>query len=308
MGTVEKFALEAKHDSRHKLGNVPHARESLVFMLQLPEHQVAALLYTWVNGEGKAGTAFGVYGSGVGGAPVFDACDGIPVPDDMGFDDWRVGGVHVRHGAALQVADVSYTTRDASIEYHFEAMQPAFNYGSSREGCPPWMAADRYEQSGRVRGVLRIGERVLPFDTFGHRDHSWGTRDWGRLQHSTWLEAQTGPDVAVHVLQYAALGRTRFMGYVQKEGSIEEVTDVKVDFTLDDRMYHTSMQFEIEDAAARATTLNCELFALYEFKVSPLYTLNEGSMIVTIDGKPGVGHVEMGWPTAYLDYLRAGSA
>jgi hypothetical protein len=44
-------------------------------------------------------------------------------------------------------------------------------------------------------------------------------------------------------------------------------------------------------------------FALFEFKVSPLATLNEGSMSVEIDGVKGVGHVEMCWPQSYLAYM-----
>jgi hypothetical protein len=300
----EVFALNPKHDARHQLGNVAHARESLVFMLQLPEDNVAAFIYTWVSGDGKAGAALSVYGKSVGSEPIFEACDGIPVAAEMTFDDWRVGDVHVHHGKPLEIADVTYAGKAASIDYHFEAMHPAYNYGSSPEGCPPWMAADRFEQSGRVRGTLRIGERVIPFDTFGHRDHSWGTRDWGQVQQSKWLEAQTGPDVALNVFQYAAVNRTGFMGYVQKEGRIAEVTGVHFEFNLDESFYHASIDVVIEDAAGRKTTVRGTTFALFEFKVSPLYTLNEGSLAVEIDGKKGVGHLEMGWPKAYLDYLR----
>lgn len=299
-----KFALDPVHDARHRLGDVALARESLVFMLQLPEENIAAFIYTWVGGDGKAGTALSVYGPGIDGEPIFEACDGIPVSPEMGFDDWRVGDVHVRHGTPLEVADVTYQGKRASIDYHFEAMHPAYNYGSSPEGCPPWMAADRFEQGGRIKGVLRVGTRAIPFDTFGHRDHSWGTRDWGRVQQSKWLEAQASPDVALNVFQYAAIGRTGFMGYVQKEGRIAEVSNVHIEFKLDAMMYHTWMKFVIEDTAGRTTAVDCKLFALFEFKVSPLYTLNEGSMTIEIDGKAGVGHVEMGWPKAYLDYLR----
>ena len=298
------FFLGPEHDLRHKLGNESHARESLVFMLQLAEENIAAFIYTWVSGDNKAGAALSVYGSGVGKEPIFEICDGILVPSDMDFDDWHVGDVQVRHRLPLESAEVHYSGQKASIEYQFEAMHPAYNYGSSPEGCPTWMATDRFEQSGRVKGVLRLGERTIPFETFGHRDHSWGTRDWGQVQQSKWLEAQAGPDVALNVFQYMAVGRTGFMGYIQKEGRIEQVTDVRVDFTLDPMFYHTEMAFVIEDAAGRVTTVRTKLFALFEFEVSPLYTLNEGSMIVEIDGEPGVGHVEMGWSKAYLDYLR----
>lgn len=303
-----RFALSAEHDARHRLGNYALARESLVFMLQLPEENLAAFVYTWVSGESKAGAAFCVYGPSAGSEPIFEACDGIPVSPQMGFDDWRVGGAHVRHGKSLEVADVTYTSERASLEYHFEAMHPAYNYGSHRDGCPSWFAEDRFEQSGRVKGVLQIGERRIPFDTFGHRDHSWGTRDWGVAQHWKWLEAQASPDLAVHVFECNAIGRTELRGYVQKDGLIAEVTDVRFGFEHDKELFHTTIEAIVEDAAGRTTTVRGTTFAMYEFKVSPLATLNEGSMAIAIDGQPGVGHVEICWPKPYLDYLRQRAA
>lgn len=298
------FNLDPRHDSRHSLADKPLARESLVFMLQLPEHDLAAFVYTWVSGESKAGAAFCIYGPAVGPQPIFDAVDGIAVPRDQGFDDWRVGGVQVRHGAPLQVADVSYTGPQASLEYHFEAMHPAYNYGSHPGGCPSWFADDRFEQSGRVRGVLRFGGREIPFDTFGHRDHSWGSRDWGAAQHWKWLEAQAGSDMAVHVFECNAFGRNILRGYVQRDGKIAEVTAVDTSFEMDADMAHLTQRSVVTDSAGRITTVSGRTFALYEFKVSPLATLNEGSMAVEIDGVPGVGHVEMCWPKSYLEYAR----
>ena len=300
---TKAFMLDPVNDRRHSLSDKPHARESLVFMLQLPEHDVAAFVYTWVSGESKAGAAFCIYGPAVGPAPVFEAVDGIPVPYDQGFDDWRVGGVHVRHGAPLQVADVSYAGAGGSLEYHFEAMHPAYNYGSHPDGCPDWFADDRFEQSGRVRGVLRFGDREIPFDTFGHRDHSWGTRDWGVAQHWKWLEAQAVPDIAVHVLECSALGKNTVHGYVQRDGKIAEVTSVASSFEHDERLLHTSIQMVVQDSAGRTTTVRGKTYAMYEFKVSPLATLNEGSMTIDIDGVEGIGHVEMDWPKSYLDYV-----
>ena len=303
-----KFELAPINDARHQLRKDSLSRESLVFMLQLPEENIAAFVYTWVSGESKAGAAFCVYGPGVGGETIFEATDGIPVPADMGFDDWRVAGAHVRQGKPLQVVDVTYVGKTATLEYHFDAMHPAYNYGAHRDGCPSWMADDRFEQSGRVKGVLQIGNRHIPFDTFGHRDHSWGTRDWGVAQHWKWLEAQAGPDVAVHFLEYDAVGKHELRGYVQKDGQIAEVTTVDVDFKHDKALYHTTVDAVVTDAAGRTTRVSGRTFAMYEFKVSPLATLNEGSMAVVIDGKSGVGHVEMCWPKAYLDYMRQRAA
>jgi len=298
-----KFSLDPCHDNRHILRDDPNARESLVFMLQLPEHNIAAFVYTWVNNQHKAGAALCVYGPGVGAAPIFEVVDNIPVPADQGFDQWRVGNVHVVHGAALQSADVNYVSDTVNLQYHFDATHPAYNYGSHAEGCPNWLADDRFEQSGQVTGTLTLGDRKIPFATMGHRDHSWGTRDWGVAQHWKWLEAQTGPETSVHFYEIGALGRTQLRGYVQRDGHIAEVTAVDVSFRHDDLLRHTEITANVTDELGRTTRVTGKTFALFEFKVSPLATLNEGSMSVEIDGVSGVGHVEMCWPNAYLDYL-----
>src|ERR1700682_5654065 len=295
--------LDRVHDARHRLREAKLARESLVFMLQLPAERVAAFVYTWVNAESKAGSAFCVYGPAVGDDGIFEAVDGIAVPKDQGFDDWRVGGAHVRHGEPFKVADVTFRGERASLEYHFEAAHPPYAYGSHRAGCPSWIADDRIEQSGRVRGVLRLGDREIPFNTMGHRDHSWGTRDWGVAQHWKWLEAQAGPDASVHFYDIQALGRNILRGYVQRDGKIAEVSSVDVSFQHDALLRHTSIDAVMTDALGRTTHVRGTTFALFEFKVSPLATLNEGSMSVEIDGVKGVGHVEMCWPKSYLDYM-----
>lgn len=299
------FHLDPQHDSRHRLHDDVHARESLVFMLQFPEHELAAFVYTWVNGKNQAGAAFCVYGPAVGEQAIFEFVDGIAVPAGQGFDDWRVGNVRVSHGAPLQTAQVSVQGQDASVDFTFEAMHPAYNYGAHAEGCPSWMADDRFEQSGSVRGVLRLGGRELVFDGFGHRDHSWGTRDWGVAQHWKWLEAQAGPDLAVHIFEYNALGNTQLRGYVLRQGQIAEVCDVQTSWEHDDKLSHTAVRMRVRDSLGRETAVCGTTFAMFEFKVSPHATLNEGAMAVTIDGVSGVGHVEMCWPPAYLEYIGA---
>lgn len=296
--------LDTVHDARHRLPREPLARESLVWMLQLPEEGLAGFVYTWVSGESKAGTAFALYGPGVGDGPIFEVVDGIAVPEDQGFDDWRVGGLQSCHREPLETADVAFAGERASLEYHFEATHPAYNYGSHRDGCPEWIADDRFEQSGLARGVVRVGGREIEFDTTGHRDHSWGTRDWGVAQHWKWLESQAGPDVAVHFYEIQALGRTILRGYVNRDGRVAEVTAVEVEYEHDEQLFHTSIAAVVEDDAGRSTTVRGTTFAKLEFPVSPLATLNECSMSIEIDGEPGVGHVEMSWPKSYLDYVR----
>lgn len=299
------FAMDPIHHARHRLRADALARESLVFMLQLPEQQIAGFVYTWVSGQGKAGAAFCVYGPGIGPQPIFDFVDGVEVPDAMDFSDWRVGGARVCHQAGDAVARVTYQGAKASLEYEFTAMHPPCHYGGHEGGCPPWMADDRFEQSGSVRGILSLEGRSIPFESFGHRDHSWGTRDWGVAQHWKWLEAQAAPDLAVHVFDVQVEGRNLLFGYVLRDGVLAQVTRVDFSYEHDALMHHTAIHANVTDQAGRVTEVQGHTYALFEFKVNPLSQLNEGSMQLEIAGRPGNGHVEMHWPPAYLAYLQA---
>ena len=294
---------DERHD-RHRLRATALARESLGYLLDIPEECIGASVYTWVDGANKAGAALYVYGSGIGREPVFERVDDILVPDSQGFDDWRVAGCHVCH-LPNEVAHVTFAGHEATLQYSFQGYHRAYSYSEHPNPCPPFLADDRIEQSGRVHGIVRVGDRSIPFDTFAHRDHSWGTRDWGVAHHWKWIEAQAGSGVSVHAWQIQALGRTELLGYVYKDGKMAHVTAVDVDFELDEQLFHRSIDVVFHDDAHRMTTLQGEFTAMFEFKVSPLATLNEGTMRIGIDGQPGVGHVEMCWQKDYLAYMRS---
>jgi hypothetical protein len=297
--------LASVHDGRHRLPADPEARESLVWTLQLPDEGVAAFVHSWVDGAGRAGTFTCAYGPAVG-APIFEVVDGLPVPDDQGFHDWRVGPLHVCQGASQAAADVTFDGERVGLDYHFAALHPAYAYGGHPRGCPPFLAADRLEQSGRVTGVLRIDARQVPFDTFGHREHSWGTCDWSFPTHWVRLEAQAEPGIAVHALQVDALGRRELRGYVVKDGLMAEITALDLVTELDERVVHDAVMAAVVDDAGRITDVRLERFGAYDFEVHPLATLNEVSMRASIDGHRGAGHAEMMWLPEYLARHRRG--
>jgi hypothetical protein len=58
------------------------------------------------------------------------------------------------------------------------------------------------EHSGRVEGVVTLGGTAYRVRGFGHRDHSWGgERDWEKLVHWDYLNAELGPDLWVHAVR-----------------------------------------------------------------------------------------------------------
>lgn len=301
-------ALDPVNDGRHKLRDLPLERESVPYTFVLPEHNLAAFCYTWVNRDQKGGSAFVLFGPGVGDKPIAEAVDGVEVSPSMDFDDWQVGVVRLKHDLQFKKAEMILDGERAGIHAHFEALHAPYAYGFHPEGCPDYVATNRIEQSGRVQGTVRIGDRRIAFQSFGARDHSWGTRDWQTPQHWKWLHAQAGPDLCLHFWELQARGRRQLRGYVLRDGKIAEVDALEVDFDHDGRYNQTRLVAEIHDSAGRTTRLTGNHYAHFPLIPGPHTVLNEGAMTCEIEGRTGVGWSEFMWPSAYLDYIRARGA
>jgi hypothetical protein len=293
--------LDPIHYERHRLRSVRAARESLVYLLHLPEEGLGAFVYTWVDGESRASAVLYVYGPGIGPQAVVEGTYDVAVALEQPFGDWHVGGLRLSAG---EQASGAFEAKAASIQFSFEGAHPPYSYASHRDGTLPWFADNRYEQTGRLQGVLRLGDREIAFDTTGHRDQSWGTRDWGMCQHYKWLEANAGLDTSVHFTQDFVLGQSNLRGYVFRDGLIAEIMDLRVDIDIDDDMIHNTFVATIEDDAGRTTTVTGKTFAHTEFPAAPTSSIIVCSNTVEIEGRPGVGQLDLLWSKDYLDLLR----
>jgi hypothetical protein len=93
------------------------------------------------------------------------------------------------------------------------------------DGIPyAWRQSTRYEIPCRVSGTVRVGDEEISFSGPGQRDHSWGARDWWATDWMwSGLHFDDGTRThAVGVPQMPGSG----VGYVQREGEIEEITSV----------------------------------------------------------------------------------
>lgn len=295
--------VDFKHDNRHNLPDVPSARESSPYLIHLPDEGIAAFTYTWVNKAGKGGAALAIFGPGVGSLPIEQRVADRPVPADMDWSAWQVGNFSMRQDLAFGHADLAWTSEAATIEFAFDAFHPPYAYGSHRDGCPSYAALDRIEQSGRVAGNLRIADRTIAFDTVGHRDHSWGTRDWGAFQHYNWFQGQSANGVSVHWWRFWALGREHLRGYVFKDQLLAEVTEVRSELRFDDQLWQQTLVATVSDEAGRDTEVCANFYAHYTLIPDTRLNLREGAARATFDGKPGLGWLEVAWPPAYLEHV-----
>lgn len=294
--------LDPVDDGRHTLRDLPLERESIPYVVSLPEHGIGAFVYTWVTKDSLAGSACVAFGPGVE-KPILEAVDGIEVGRSQNFDDWKVGKLHLSHDLELRTARVRVDGERIALDARFEAIHPAYAYAFHPDGCPTWAATNRTEQAGRFHGVIAIDGKDHAFDSTCARDHSWGTRNWDTPQNWKWLHAQAG-ETCVHFWQINARGRNELRGYVFRDGRMAEVTSAEVDFDADDQYRQTRIAADVQDTAGRSVRVEGEYFGVFPFHPVPSCTLNEGAMSCTIDGRRGVGWSEFMWPTAYLEHLR----
>lgn len=294
--------LDIIHDGRHTLRDLPLERESIPYVIPLPEQGIGAFVYTWVTKDSLAGSACVAFGPGVS-SPIAEKVDGIEVPRKQNFDDWSVGKLSLRHDLKLEQARVIVDGERFGLDAQYKALHPAYAYDFHPDGCPSWAATNRTEQAGRLSGKIRIDGKEQAFETACARDHSWGTRNWDTPQNWKWLHAQAG-DTCVHFWHINARGRNVLRGYVSRDGRMAEVSRADYEFETDDQYRQTRIVAEIEDTAGRKLRVEGQYFAVFPFVPVPTCTLNEGAMTCTIDGQKGVGWSEFMWPTAYLEFLR----
>jgi hypothetical protein len=301
------LAIDSVHDGRHKLDDKPFARESIPYIVNLPDEGIAFFTYFWVNRDGSAGAALAIFGPGIGPEPIQQRIADKPVSPDMDFSNWKLDGYEMQQDLKFGKARIRWEHPQATLEFEYEGFHPPYAYAANVGGCPRYAATNRIEQSGRVTGTLTLGKRVIKFNTTGHRDHSWGTRDWTAFQHYKWFQGQVGDSVSVHFWQLQALGQTELRGYVYKEGLLAEVTAVTVDWQRDANYLHKQFDAVVQDEAGRTTKVSAQVFAHYALIPDATTVLNEGAARATIDGQPGVGWMEMCWPKAYLEHIVANS-
>ncbi|OUC80287.1 DUF7064 domain-containing protein [Gordonia lacunae] len=294
--------LTAADHLRHDIDG-QFARESVAYCLILPEHGLMGHWYTWVNEAGVGGRAFVLHGAGPD--PIFfDHRDGLTV-GSQDFDDWNLDGAVLRVGEPLRTAQARFESTDLAVEFTFEGIHPAFDYGSNAGGTPGYLAQNRYEQTGRIAGELRWGGETYAFDGPGHRDHSWGTRDWDAIHHYKWIAA-SGEDCSANLMWTMAEGEVDVNGYLFVDGLQSPVARASITTDYGDAFVQDVVRAEIVDEAGRSTALDLDTrHTLARWDVSPTFNFSDTMFTGRLAGHEVRAYVEYTWPRAYLDHLLA---
>jgi len=310
------------HDAISAAG--PLARESLLLTAPIPEEKLLVFCYLWREGGTKWGRFVFVAGEDMAKPLFLSHVDDAPFEGES-LRDFTLAGLHWRQPDPLKSAEVSFAESSASgtsigagdgleLEIRFDGIHEPFSWHDNADGCPDWVAPDRYEQSGVTRGKLTLTSadarsagaplvRTVEFTGAGHRDHSWGTRDWNYLQHWKWMNAAT-PDGAasLHCMLMSVKGETLVNGYINTAGAVSPIVDGKATADLDDQMIHRAISGVFHDELGREMRLEARYAAGWSMPIQHLL-LNEIGMTATLDDAPATAHIELGWPAGYVENL-----
>lgn len=303
--TVRHIAqvLRPADDLRHRPAPGGRMRDSLFWEVIVAEEEIGVQVYLYLTDRGRAGYNVVVWGSA--GEPLALQLNSGWVADDADLDHLEFGGLSVRQHEPLRSCVLCYQHDEVAIEYEFHALHQAFSYWSNPGGIPGWFAENRMEQTGRVRGSVQVGSRQVALDHPGHRDHSWGVRDWGVPQHWKWFVAYTDAGVAVNGWIWIAKGEWGFGGYVSRGGDTVAVRSIEHRADYDPQMRQRRLQATVIDVEGGRTAVELEAFGVVELPShDPMQTvIREAACRARIDGEPGAGQFETHWTGAYLNYL-----
>ncbi|NHI93781.1 MAG: hypothetical protein EAX96_14940 [Candidatus Lokiarchaeota archaeon] len=167
------------------------------------------------------------------------------------FKKWRITAKH----------------RKFDLDIISEARFPPFNY---LKGEDPIELIDRfgiemldvaaqmhYEQGMKVTGKVILKkkdeagkkiEEVREINCFGHRDHSWGTRDWVNIDKWNWISAQFD-DRTINIARIEVFGKIVYSGFVSTKEKNIPVKKVDVETTYgynDNPKWPQSTKFTIQ--------------------------------------------------------------
>jgi len=206
--------LTEKDEFRHPHDNDLRWRESLYWGLVLPDASVGGLLYLRMDpNAGTANPLILIYRGF--GEVAYSFTKEYALPAKFELDDVNFGRFQLRCLRPLSRCAITFTDdADMSLDFLFTGIHPPFDYARNRCGCPSYMATNRFEQAGRIEGELRFKGETFQLTGYAQRDHSWGTRDWGAIQHYKWISAQSLSGAVINLTYSVIRGEVVFNGYV----------------------------------------------------------------------------------------------
>jgi hypothetical protein len=199
------------------------------------------------------------------------------------------------------------------VHWVHEAESPVHGGAPTRDDVETMYGRDfsfgHFNQHGRARGEMRVGDERFAIDGRGWRDHSWGPRIWQRIWFYRLFIANFDNGDGFMLLKLTERsGRVRRQGVLLVDGRYEEILDLDVSTDWTDRQ---------DPARVRLGVATTRRKAVIEGEIQTLAPLRnrrpvDGEVLVsriaegftrfTWDGRTGYGMTE------YIERIENGTA
>ncbi|NVM03900.1 MAG: hypothetical protein HWN67_16330 [Candidatus Helarchaeota archaeon] len=202
---------------------------------------------------------------------------------------------------------ITYQNRRFELDIIFEGRFSVYNYLSHKDPMISIKelgvellertAQHHYEQAMRATGTLILKKKgeILKINCLGHRDHSWGTRDWVKIDRWYWISAQF-EDETLNIFQIEFAGKKLLNGFYSKRERNTTIKNVEISSkTKSDGKTPISSVFNFIDENGKKRTIKSKtIHNIYlPLPSSEGFTeIYEQIATFEIDGKKGAGVTE----------------
>ena len=148
-----------------------------------------------------------------------------------------------------------------SMDLDFNCFTPVYDYNAEMVSLPSKVTQEHYEQSGHVKGVIKVRGREINIDGTGQRDHSWGIRDWGGVEGWKWITAQFGDRFSFNVFSVNDGAEEHAGGFVfdGKDNARIVKSSIHLDLRPDGQSPRAA-ELELVDEHGRRHSISAQVF------------------------------------------------
>ncbi len=261
----------------------PKTQTGVVTRIGILPNQGRATLWMFISHEGRI---------------VHNATDlNCPLPQGD-IDELRVGNVTYRCLEPLRKWRLTYDGGDYGMDLLWEAICPVYQYPPP-PGTTVDQAARHIEQSGRVRGTVRVAGKDVSVDCFGHRDHSWGgERDWSKLATWTYISCEVDERLSFNAVQIWFGPETSFkVGFFWDGQDVMGLSDLGATIhTNEDRTVQRGASLWLVNEKGQRYEVRGEVIDVCPVRIGPTQ-VNDAITKFQVGDRVGYGIIEYGYQT-----------
>ena len=176
---------------------------------------------------------------------INDLVGDIALPDEN-WDNIAAGGLEYGTLKPMSEYTIKLSQENIAADIKWEALTPIFDSRDCYAPLPPSLAAEHYEQSGKVSGSMTVSGKHYSIEGTGHRDHSWGVRHWEGFRSWVAFMGHFGADYFFHLEEFheQTTGLT-WHGFIYRDGENIPVKDVRMEPAYSGDL-HFPRQFKVQ--------------------------------------------------------------